>query len=289
VRGIILAGGNGTRLYPATLGISKQLMPVYDKPMIYYPLSTLMLSGIRDILIISTPRDTPILEGFLSDGSDWGISFSYAVQSEPRGIADAFRVGETFVNGNAIALILGDNIFVGNDLRIMLERAAAQVTGARLFACRVRDPGRFGVVEIDENSRAISIEEKPSPPKSHWAVTGLYFFDSQVVDMAKHLRPSPRGELEITDLNRLYLKKGQVTVERLGRGMAWIDTGTHDALMEASTLVQVLQKRQQQMIGSPEEVAFRLGYIDEEQLQRLAAKHAKSDYGSYLSQLTSML
>jgi glucose-1-phosphate thymidylyltransferase len=288
VKGIVLAGGNGTRLYPATLGISKQLMPVYDKPMIYYPLSTLMLSGIRDILIISTPRDIPILKAFLSDGSEWGVSFSYAVQSEPRGIADAFSVGETFVKGNATALILGDNIFVGNDLHMILVRAASQETGARLFACRVRNPESFGVVEIDENSRAISIEEKPVFPKSHWAVTGLYFFDSQVFDMAKHLTPSARGELEITDLNRLYLEKGQVIVERFGRGMAWIDTGTHDALMEASTLIQVLQKRQQQIIGSPEEVAFRLGYIDEEQLQRLAAKHAKSDYGTYLSQLTSM-
>jgi glucose-1-phosphate thymidylyltransferase len=288
MKGILLAGGSGTRLYPATLGISKQLMPIYDKPMIYYPLSTLMLSGIRDILIISTPRDLPILEGFLSDGSEWGVALSYAVQSEPRGIADAFRVGEAFARGCATALILGDNIFVGNDLGLMLKRAASQAIGARLFACRVKDPERFGVIELDENAHPISIEEKPSAPKSHWAVTGLYFFDAQVIEMARDLIPSVRGELEITDINRRYLLSGQLSVERFGRGMAWIDTSTHDSLLEAGTFVQVLQKRQQQIIGSPEEVAFRLGYIGEEQLQRLASKYAKSDYGTYLSQLVSM-
>jgi glucose-1-phosphate thymidylyltransferase len=247
-----------------------------------------VLAGVRDVLIISTPRDVPILQAFLGDGSEWGISLSYAVQTEPRGIADAFRVGEAFARGHASALILGDNIFVGNDLSMMLGRAASHVSGARLFACRVRDPERFGVVEVDESGRAVSIEEKPKSPKSHWAVTGLYFYDADVVDMVKELKPSERGELEITDINRLYLEQGKLAVERFGRGMAWIDAGTHDALMEASTFIQVLQKRQQQIIGSPEEVAYRLNDIDEEQVMRLAAKHANSEYGVDLGHLTTI-
>jgi glucose-1-phosphate thymidylyltransferase len=287
MKGIILAGGSGTRLYPATLGISKQLLPVYDKPMIYYPLTTLMLSGIRNILIISTPRDTPILNQFLGNGEEWGLSLSYAVQDSPRGIADAFRVGERFIESEDVALILGDNIFISSDLRAMLQTAASERGGARLFACRVRDPERFGVVEIDSEGRAISLEEKPKHPKSHWVVTGLYFYDNSVVDAAKELKPSVRGELEITALNDMYLRRGALRVQHFGRGMIWIDTGTHEALVEASVLIQALQKRHNQMIGSPEEVAFRLGYIGKEQLAALASRYSNSDYGYQLSQILS--
>jgi glucose-1-phosphate thymidylyltransferase len=285
MKGIILAGGSGTRLYPATLGVSKQLLPVYDKPMIYYPLTTLMLSGIRDILIISTPRDTPLLSRFLGDGGEWGLSLSYAEQDTPRGIADAFRVGSRFIKDDDVALILGDNIFISNDLQIMLHAAASKSSGARLFACRVRDPERFGVVEIGGDSRVISLEEKPKHPKSRWAVTGLYFYDNSVVDAAKELTPSARGELEITALNALYLSRDALYVEQFGRGVIWIDTGTHDSLVEAGVLIQALQKRHNQMIGSPEEVAFRLGYIGAEQLEAIAGKYSNSEYGYHLRQI----
>jgi len=285
MKGIILAGGSGTRLYPATLGISKQLLPVYDKPMIYYPLTTLMLSGIRDILVVSTPRDTPILREFLGNGEEWGLSLSYAVQDAPRGIADAFRVGERFIQGDDVALILGDNIFISSDLRAMLQIASSEQSGARLFACRVRDPERFGVVEIDGDGRVMSLEEKPTHPKSRWVVTGLYFYDNSVVDAVKELKPSVRGELEITALNEMYLRRGALRVQQFGRGMIWIDTGTHESLVEASVLVQALQKRHNQMIGSPEEVAFRLGYIGKEQLGALANRYSNSDYGYQLSQI----
>jgi len=285
MKGIILAGGSGTRLYPATLGISKQLLPVYDKPMIYYPLTTLMLSGIRDILIISTPRDTPILHQFLGDGEDWGLSLRYAVQDSPRGIADGFRVGAKFIGSEDVALILGDNIFIGSDLRQMLQVASSERSGARLFACRVRDPERYGVVEIDGEGRVLSIEEKPKHPKSRWAVTGLYFYDNSVVAAAKELKPSSRGELEITALNEMYLRRGALRVQLFGRGMIWIDSGTHESLVEASILVQALQKRHNQMIGSPEEVAFRLGYIGKDQLAALAGRYSNSDYGYQLNQI----
>jgi glucose-1-phosphate thymidylyltransferase len=285
MKGIILAGGSGTRLYPATLGLSKQLLPVYDKPMIYYPLTTLMLSGIRDILIISTPRDTPLLGQFLGKGTQWGLSLSYAVQDSPRGIADAFRVGAEFIGNDDVALILGDNIFISNDLQIMLHAAASKRIGARLFACRVRDPERFGVVEIDSDSRVISLEEKPKCPKSRWAVTGLYFYDNSVVDAARELTPSPRGELEITALNASYLSRNALHVERIGRGVIWIDTGTHESLLEAGVLVQTLQKRHNQMIGSPEEVAFRLGYIGKEHFAAIAGKYSNSEYGYHLLQI----
>ena len=287
MKGIILAGGSGTRLYPATLGVSKQLLPVYDKPMLYYPLTTLMLSGIRDILIISTPRDTPLLSGFLGDGKEWGVSLSYAVQDSPRGIADAFRIGRHFIESDDVALILGDNIFISNDLQIMLQAAASKKAGARLFACRVRDPERYGVAEIGDDSRVVSLEEKPRNPKSRWAVTGLYFYDNSVVDAAKELKPSARGELEITTLNALYLDRGALHVERFGRGVIWIDAGTHDSLVEAGVLIQALQKRHNQMIGSPEEVAFRLGYIGKDQLGAIADKYSNGEYGHYLRQILS--
>jgi len=287
MKGIILAGGSGTRLYPATLGVSKQLLPVYDKPMLYYPLTTLMLSGIRDILIISTPRDTPLLSGFLGDGKEWGVSLSYAVQDSPRGIADAFRIGRHFIESDDVALILGDNIFISNDLQIMLQAAASKKAGARLFACRVRDPERYGVAEIGDDSRVVSLEEKPRNPKSRWAVTGLYFYDNSVVEAAKELKPSARGELEITTLNALYLDRGALHVERFGRGVIWIDAGTHDSLVEAGVLIQALQKRHNQMIGSPEEVAFRLGYIGKDQLGAIADKYSNGEYGHYLRQILS--
>jgi glucose-1-phosphate thymidylyltransferase len=285
MKGIIMAGGSATRLYPATLGISKQLLPVYDKPMIYYPLTTLMLSGIRDILIISTPRDTPILSKFLGTGVEWGLSLNYAVQDTPRGIADAFQVGESFIDTDDVALILGDNIFISSDLRIMLQTATSERSGARLFACRVRDPERYGVVEVDNEGQVISLEEKPQHPKSHWVVTGLYFYDNSVVDAAKKLKPSARGELEITAINELYLRRGALRVQQFSRGVIWIDTGTHESLIEASNLVQALQTRHNQMIGSPEEVAFRLGYIGKEQLHTLANRYSNSDYGFQLTQL----
>jgi glucose-1-phosphate thymidylyltransferase len=285
MKGILLAGGSGSRLFPATLGVCKQLLPIYDKPMIYYPLTTLMLSGVRDILIISTPRDTPLLSRFLGTGDRWGLSLSYEVQDAPRGIADAFRVGKKFIEGEDVALILGDNIFISNDLQIMLQAAAAKRKGARLFACQVRDPERFGVVEIDRESRVISLEEKPKVPKSRWAVTGLYFYDNSVVDAAADLQPSARRELEITALNEIYLQRGTLHVEQFGRGVIWIDAGTHDSLVEASMLVQALQKRHNQMIGSPEEVAYRLGYMSSQQLEAVADEYSNGAYGHHLRQI----
>ena len=285
MKGILLAGGSGSRLFPATLGVCKQLLPIYDKPMIYYPLTTLMLSGVRDILIISTPRDTPLLSRFLGTGERWGLSLSYEVQDVPRGIADAFRVGKKFVKDEDVALILGDNIFISNDLQVMLQAAAAKREGARLFACQVRDPERFGVVEIDRDSRVISLEEKPKIPKSRWAVTGLYFYDNSVVDAAADLQPSARRELEITALNDFYLQRGALHVEQFGRGVIWIDAGTHDSLVEASVLVQALQKRHNQMIGSPEEVAYRLGYMSKQQLEAVADEYSNGEYGHHLRQI----
>jgi glucose-1-phosphate thymidylyltransferase len=282
MKGILLAGGAGTRLHPATLAVSKQLLPVYDKPLVYYPLSTLMLAGIREVLLISTPQDTPRFQQLLGDGSRWGLSLSYAVQPKPDGIAQALLIGREFLAGEGCALVLGDNIFHGNDLTGVLAQAAARTTGATVFAYPVNDPERYGVVEFDAQGRAFGLEEKPKTPRSRYAVTGLYFYDGQAPELAARLQPSPRGELEITDLNRIYLERGALEVVALGRGMAWLDTGTHDSLLEASQFIQTIEKRQGLKVACPEEIAWRQGWIDDAGLEVLAGALGTSGYGDYL-------